>query len=257
LRPDVIRAPISTAADWRLIMFEDSTFESTGKIKTRSRRWMIATLGLNGTILAILILMPLIYPGALPQHTLPTLLAVPETPRPQPEPEPARVRPATVHDHSEMMGRQLIAPTQIPITIRDTRDREVPFASNTPMDLGPAGPNGDGTNPFGSGQHVTIVHPPVQASIHLPSKLVEGNLIYKSVPQYPAIAKASHTEGTVVLQAMISRTGTIEGLHVISGSPMLQQAAIDAVKTWRYRPYMLNGQAVEVETTVNVIFKLQ
>jgi len=104
---------------------------------------------------------------------------------------------------------------------------------------------------------VTIVHPPVQASIHLPSKLVEGNLIYKSVPQYPAIAKASHTEGTVVLQAMISRTGTIEGLHVISGSPMLQQAAIDAVKTWRYRPYMLNGQAVEVETTVNVIFKLQ
>jgi periplasmic protein TonB len=102
-----------------------------------------------------------------------------------------------------------------------------------------------------------VVRSPVPTSIHLPSKLVEGNLIYKTIPQYPAIAKASHTEGTVVLQAMISKTGTIEGLHVISGSPMLQQAAIDAVRSWRYRPYMLNGQSVEVETTVNVIFKLQ
>ena len=108
-----------------------------------------------------------------------------------------------------------------------------------------------------NGQHVTVVRPTVPASIHLSSKLAEGTLIYKSVPQYPPIAKASRTEGLVVLEAMISKAGTIEGLHVISGSPMLQQAAIDAVRNWRYRPYMLNGQAVEVETTVNVIFKLQ
>ena len=64
-------------------------------------------------------------------------------------------------------------------------------------------------------------------------------------------------EGTVVLQAMISKAGTIENLRAINGPQVLQQAAIDAVKTWRYKPYMLNGQAVEVETTVNVIFKLQ
>ena len=102
-----------------------------------------------------------------------------------------------------------------------------------------------------------MVHPPVLASIHLSSRLVEGNLIYKTVPQYPAIAKAVGAQGTVVLQAMISRTGTIEGLHIISGPPMIQQAAIDAVKMWRYKPYVLNGQPVEVETTVNVIFKLQ
>jgi periplasmic protein TonB len=236
-------------------MFEDSTFESTGKIKTRSRRWMVATLALNGTVLAFLILMPLIYPDALPRHMMATLLVAPEVPKPEVRTEAVRVRAAEPHDFSEMMGHQLIVPRKIPIGIRDTRDRGLPFANNIAMDLGPAGPNG--SDPFGSGHPVTVVHPPVPASIHLSSKLVEGNLIYKSVPQYPAIAKAAHAEGTVVLQAMISKTGTIEGLHVISGSQMLQLAAIEAVKTWRYRPYMLNGQAVEVETTVNVIFKLQ
>jgi protein TonB len=236
-------------------MFEDSTFESTGKIKTRSRRWMLLTLAVNGTILAVMILVPLIFPDALPRHMVPTLLVAPDAPKPQPLPEPVRVRTAAPHDHSEMMGRQLIAPRQIPVGIRDTRERELPFSNNIAIDLGPTGPSG--SDPFDNGHPASVVRSPVQTSIHLSSKLVEGNLIYKSVPQYPVIAKASHTEGIVVLQAMISKGGTIEGLHVISGSPMLRQAALDSVKTWRYRPYMLNGQAVEVETTVNVIFKLQ
>jgi periplasmic protein TonB len=236
-------------------MFEDSTFESTGKIKTRSRRWMLATLVLNGTILAALILMPLIYPGALPQHMLPTLLVAPESPKAEARPEPVRVRTATPHDYSEMMGRQLVAPRQIPDGIRDTRERELPFSGDIAMEFGPPAPNG--SDPFGNGHAVTVVRSPVQSTVRLTSRLAESSIIYKTIPQYPVIAKASRTEGTVVLQAMISKAGTIEGLHVISGSPMLQQAALDAVKTWRYKPYMLNGQAVEVETTVNVIFKLQ
>ena len=81
-------------------------------------------------------------------------------------------------------------------------------------------------------------------------------MIYKTIPQYPVIAKSVGMQGTVVLQATISKSGTIEDLQVISGPQMLQQAAIDAVKTWRYRPYLLNDQPIEVETTVNVIFKL-
>jgi protein TonB len=93
--------------------------------------------------------------------------------------------------------------------------------------------------------------------VRLPSKFVEGFLIHKSIPQYPAIAKSAGQQGTVILQAVISKSGTIENLQVLSGPPMLQQAAIDAVKTWRYRPYLLNEQPVEVETTVNVIFKLE
>ena len=88
------------------------------------------------------------------------------------------------------------------------------------------------------------------------SFVVEGLLINKTIPVYPFIARASRTEGTVVLAAIISKGGTIENLRVVSGSPMLQEAALDAVKTWRYRPYLLNGEPVEVETTVTVIFRL-
>jgi protein TonB len=77
------------------------------------------------------------------------------------------------------------------------------------------------------------------------------------MPVYPAIAKAAGISGTVTLAAVISKTGTIENLRVISGPMMLQQAARDAVQAWRYRPYLLDGQPVEVETTVSVIFTLQ
>jgi len=83
-----------------------------------------------------------------------------------------------------------------------------------------------------------------------------GYLLQKTMPVYPPIAKAARVQGTVVLQATISKTGTIEGLHVLSGPAMLQQAAVDAVRSWRYRPYLLNGDPVEVETTVNVVFTL-
>jgi protein TonB len=85
---------------------------------------------------------------------------------------------------------------------------------------------------------------------------MQGLLIRQVVPVYSAIAKAARIEGTVILQATISKTGTIENLHVVSGPAMLTQSAMDAVAQWRYRPYLLNGQPVEVETTVNVVFKL-
>jgi len=88
------------------------------------------------------------------------------------------------------------------------------------------------------------------------SGVMAGMIVLKTQPVYPPIAKAARQSGTVVLQATISKTGAIENLHVISGPAMLQQAAQDAVRQWRYRPYLLNGEPVEVETTVNVIFTL-
>jgi periplasmic protein TonB len=81
-------------------------------------------------------------------------------------------------------------------------------------------------------------------------------LIQKTQPVYPPIAKAARVSGTVVIQATISKSGTIENLKVISGPAMLQQSALDAVRSWRYRPYLLNNDPVEVETTINVIFTL-
>lgn len=93
-------------------------------------------------------------------------------------------------------------------------------------------------------------------SIRVPADLAAGMLQEKTAPVYPPIAKAARVEGTVVLEASISKAGLIENLHVISGPAMLQSAALDAVKTWRYRPFLLNGQPVEVIAPVNVIFSL-
>jgi protein TonB len=81
-------------------------------------------------------------------------------------------------------------------------------------------------------------------------------LVQRTTPVYPQIAKEARVSGTVVLQATISKAGLIENLRVISGPTMLRQSAQDAVKSWRYRPYMLDGAPVEVETTVNVTFTL-
>jgi periplasmic protein TonB len=237
-------------------MFEDSTFESTGRIKTRSRRWMLAALTLNGSILVALVLVPLIYPDALPSHFIPTLLVAPAPIQPN-EPPPVHVRPAAPHDFSELDNGRITAPPSIPPRIKYTDGPEPPFASNIGAEMSTGTPGGDGLNPFGAKPPVTVVHTPATSSIRLPSKFVEGNLIFKTIPQYPVIAKTVGQQGTVVLQAVISKAGAIEKLQVVSGPPMLQQAAIDAVKTWRYRPYLLNDQPVEVETTVNVIFKLE
>jgi protein TonB len=75
-------------------------------------------------------------------------------------------------------------------------------------------------------------------------------------PIYPAIAKAAGIQGTVVVEAVISRTGTIESLHVVSGPPMLREAAMGAIRTARYQPYKLNNEPIEVETMITVHFKI-
>jgi protein TonB len=83
---------------------------------------------------------------------------------------------------------------------------------------------------------------------------VAGNKLSGSNPVYPPIAKAAHVSGAVVLHAIISKSGTIENLEVISGPEMLRNAATEAVRGWRYKPYILNGEPTEVETTVTVNF---
>jgi protein TonB len=96
----------------------------------------------------------------------------------------------------------------------------------------------------------------VPRKVSISADVMGDMLIANTTPVYPPIAKAARISGTVVLQATISNTGSVENLRVISGPAMLQQASLDAVKTWRYRPYLINGEPVEVETTVNVIFTL-
>jgi protein TonB len=84
----------------------------------------------------------------------------------------------------------------------------------------------------------------------------QANLIAQPKPVYPPLARQARIQGTVKLEAVISKDGTIENLTVVSGHPLLIQAALDAVKQWRYKPTMLNGVPVEVVTTVDVNFTL-
>jgi protein TonB len=90
----------------------------------------------------------------------------------------------------------------------------------------------------------------------LSSGVTAGNLIAPIRPEYPFIAKAAHVEGTVVIDAIISRSGSIESTRVLSGPPMLQAAALTAVRQARYRPFLLNGQPTEVQTTITINFRM-
>ena len=98
--------------------------------------------------------------------------------------------------------------------------------------------------------------PAPTAHIFRKSNILEGSLIRKVQPAYPPLAKTARIQGQVVLAAIISKAGAIENLQVLSGHPMLVAAALDAVRQWRYRPYLLNGEPVEVETQIMVNFTL-
>jgi protein TonB len=157
-----------------------------------------------------------------------------------------------------MMNNQLVAPTKIPHDIKNIAEKEAPPSAG----FGVAGMEGLGGSTggvigsvFGSGA-APKVKAEAPKKVNISGGVAQGMLLNRTVPLYPPIAKAARVSGTVVLQATISKTGTIEGLRVISGPAMLQGAATDAVKSWRYRPYLLNGEPVEVETTVNVVFTL-
>jgi protein TonB len=158
---------------------------------------------------------------------------------------------------SEMMNNQLTAPTRIPKDIKMVAEREAPPSTG----FGVAGMEGLGGGGVpGAFAGLSNGGPKVQAAvpkkINISGGVAQGMLLQKTTPVYPPIAKAARVSGTVVLQATISKSGTIENLRVISGPAMLQQSALDAVRTWRYRPYLLNAEPVEVETTVNVVFTL-
>lgn len=231
-------------------MFEDATFESNGRIKTRSRRWMIATFALNGAALAVIVLLPLIYPEALQKQFFNVTLTAPPVP---PAQQPVTQVVRTNQQQSEFSGTDLIVPIRIPTTIKTLVDEGPP---GVPFEISGSGIPGSNGAPALPNFHNLQPHVEKEQAIRISSRVIDGLLFDKKIPQYPPIARASHTQGTVVLAALISKQGTIENLRVVSGPPMLQQAALDAVSHWRYRPYMLNDEPVEVETTVNVVFSL-
>jgi protein TonB len=103
---------------------------------------------------------------------------------------------------------------------------------------------------------VTPPPPPKPARPLRVSQMAEGSLAYRVQPTYPSPARAARIQGEVRMRAIISKTGAIENLTVLSGPAMLATAAVEAVRRWRYRPYMLNGEPIEVETEITVNFLL-
>jgi protein TonB len=154
---------------------------------------------------------------------------------------------------SDAMNRQLSAPSRLKNDLQALggSNQQAPTTG-----FSPAGMEGMGGSApvFASGGSNVRVEAPKRVTIS--NGIAVGLLIQKTPPVYPPIAKSAHVSGTVVIQATISKAGTIENLRVVSGPTMLRESAMNAVKTWRFRPYLLDGQPVEVETTVNVVFNL-
>jgi protein TonB len=240
-------------------MFEDSLVESAGRIKTKRGLTTFVSFALQMCLLGVLVLIPLIYTEALPKAQMMTFLAAPPPPPPPPPPPAAAVPVKVIKVQTEVINNQLRAPTKIPDKVKMVKEEEAP-----PQMAGVAGgvPGGVAGGTMGGvlgGIVGSSLPPPKVAApqkVRVSSGVVAGNKISGPNPTYPPIAKTARIQGTVVLQATISKAGAIENLHAVSGPPMLYQSAIDAVRQWRYKPYILNGEAVEVETTVQVNFTL-
>jgi len=235
-------------------MFEDSLMESGNKLKTR-RGWTTAITMLAQLVaVGILILIPLIYTEALPKAALSTLLVAP----PPPPPPASPVHPIKVV--SELENDSLKAPSKIPKEIKILKEDSAPAPNPGLGVVGGVGTPGGVANGVLGGIVNTSATPMVREAavkpVRVSAGVISGNLLNKVTPPYPNIAKVAHVQGAVVLQAKISKQGTIEDLRLVSGPPMLVQSAMEAVRQWKYRPYLLNGEPVEVDTQITVNFTL-
>ena len=202
-------------------MFEHSLMESGKTHPARSKYWPFVSLLVNGTGMIALIAWPLLHPEALPRQMIATLMVAPSPP-----PLPPRTAPAPkVQTRSEIMNAELQAPSRIPTQIKAVNESAMPPSLQaSAIDSG--APRGLGNIFDGLGTGAPIVVKPAPAKpLPISSGVMAGNLLSRTLPQYPATVRALHIQGIIVLQAMISKTGLIENLRVVSGPPMLRQAA--------------------------------
>jgi len=242
-------------------MFEESLIESTAVLQTRNRWPTVISVAIQAVIAATIVAVPLLHPEVIKLHA-PTMTLFAPPPHPlQPTPPP----PRRVHlDPTNAMS------TSAPATAATTNAPSPmthPFTgANDPGDAPSASPlalgMGNSSMPFGtssgsgSSPHIVVEGTGSKGRVNISTGVSIGLLLAPIRPEYPQIAKATHTEGIVIVQAIISKTGTIESAHVISGPALLQGAALAAVRAAHYHPYMLNNQPTEVETTFSISFKI-
>lgn len=218
----------------------------------RRHRALGVALGVEGLLMAALAILPLMKMNALP----PQYIFLPRIPFPG---TPA-ARPAASHPHETTNLSHIFAPlnpylspTRVPRTAAVTPSSAPEF---------PGRVQGFSDQPLGifdaSGDTPLLPQPrPAPPRIIRQSETAqEGLLINRVQPQYPEIARTARISGTVELRAIVGRDGRVRSVEVLSGSPLLAPAAEAAVRQWRYRPTLLDGEAVEVETRITVRFVL-
>ena len=243
-------------------MFADSVCDSPWANRSHRGWTTLASFGLQALAVGFLLLLPLLYTEGIPRLQSMTQDLVAPAPPPALPPPPTNVRQARLLASNLLSDGRIIAPQSIPNHTEQVVDTVPP----PPVDIGQLGvPGGFGDRlargvvPFAVGSGISpVVPPPPKATTNPPriSRMMEGNLIHRVQPQYPALAIMARVQGEVVLRAVIGKDGTIENVQAISGSPLLLHAAVDAVSQWRYLPYYLNGEPVEVDTQVTVNFVL-
>jgi protein TonB len=247
-------------------LFADCLLETGGAQHRRLTLATVMSFVIQCSMLGFLIILPLMFTEALPKQQLLSFLVAP--PPPPPPPPAAATPPSLQRIQSDFQNGELRTPTRIPRAVQMIKEEEA-----TPPSLSTGGVVGGVPGGIPGGQLGGVIGGIVSATSSLsavpklalpaPPKRVrisqgvtEGRILQRVEPQYPQIAKAARIQGQVVLTAIISKGGEIENLVLVSGHPMLVPAAIKAVQQWRYRPYLLDGEPVEVETTITVVFEL-
>jgi len=238
----------------------------------KTDNWRRATIPiayiLEGCLVGLFVLVPLIYTEALPSAQLMTFLSAPPPP-PPPPPPPAAATPGRIVQRITVEDN-LKAPTVIPKTVRIIKDEPEPLNNAGAVGVVGGVPGGVPGGQLGGvmggvlGGVLSPAAPPpppppkaaTPKRIRVGGQVESARLIFQPKPEYPPLAKMARIQGTVRLEAIISKDGTIQDLKVVSGHPLLVKAAVDAVQHWRYQPTLLNGEPVEVVTEVDVNFTL-
>lgn len=244
-------------------MFDEMVVSSPNPTRTKKPMTVILSAVIQIAFLGILILIPLIYTEALPKTMMATMLTAPPPP-PPPPPPPAAVQVVKVRPQVHLMDAgKLMQPKVIPHDVKIIKEEAEP----DPGVVGAVGgvPGGVAGGSMGGvlggviGGIGTAPPPPKPkptGPVRVGGNVQAAKIVNRVQPVYPPLARQTRISGTVRLHAIITKDGTIRELEVLSGHPLLQQAALDAVRQWRYQPTLLNGEAVEVDTTIDVIFSL-
>jgi len=235
-------------------MFNELLESSSERKKTNTGWSVVLSVIVQISVLLVLILIPLIYTQALPKAMLATLLVAPPPP-PPPPPPPVKeiIKPVA----RLIQSGKLMQPRAIPKDVAVFKEAELPpdVVNNTNQSGVFGGIPGQGIMAE-NGPALAPPKPAAPARIKQGGEVTAASIITQTRPAYPPLARQARIQGTVVLHAIIDKEGKVAQLEVVSGHPLLVQSAIEAVKQWRYKPTQLNGDPVEVDTTIQVTFTM-